>query len=220
MMKKFFSFIAFAAILLAFTSCLDDDGGNDYYNVGMGTLQKSDKMYSIAFDGEGGTYAVPDSSLIVYRKLQKPGQRVIAMFNVISDGRSERAIRLRDIFAVLTKGFADAPDNQAENEALGNDLANVGEAWIAGGCLNVKFSVPTSNYTLKPHLVNAYDTGTEDSEGYRIIEFRHHLNGNTPSYWSAYDYVSFTLPDAADASKKYVLRYQYSRNEQRVIKVD
>lgn len=220
-MKRFFPLVAFIAMLLTLTACIDDNN-NDYYNVGMGTLQKNNRQYNIVFDGDKSAYAIPDSTLIAYRNLRKPGQRVIAMYNIISEGRGEnqRAIRLRDIFEVLTKGFVPAPTDEAASKALGQDITSVSEAWIAGGCINIKFSVPTCSYTVKPHLINAYDTGLNDSDGNRIIEFRHHLNGNSPQYWSAYSYASFMLPKDESNPKSYVLRFQYSQNEKRVINVE
>lgn len=221
-MKKIFPFIAILAIVLTFTACLDDEAG-DYFSMGMGTLQKDSKQYYIEFDGKGGTYDVPDSTVIVARKLQKPGQRVIAMYNVINDGGREGvrgSISLRDIFAVLTKPFSDRPTTPEEDKALGNDMASVSEAWIAGGCLNVKFSVPTGYEADKPHIFSVFDSSMVDEEGYKIIDFRHNLNGNDKTFWSAFDYIAFTLPAYDVQPKGYKLRFQYTENEKRTIKVN
>lgn len=219
-MKRFLPLVAFIAMLLTLTACIEDNN-NDYYNVAMGTLQKTNRQYNIVFDGETDIYAIPDSTMIAYRNLRKPGQRVIAMYNVISEGRGGgKAISLRDIFEVLTKDFVPAPTDESASKALGEDVTSVSEAWIAGGCLNVKFSMLTSGYSVKPHLINAYDTGLNDSDGNRIIEFRHHLNGNSPQYWSAFSYASFKLPKQEDRAQSYVLRFQYNKNEKRVVNVE
>lgn len=221
-MKKIFPLWAFVAMMCTFTACLNDDN-DEYFSMAMGTLLKENQQYYIDFDGNTGSYNVPDSSVIVLRKLQKPGQRVIAMYNVISSGGRESArgsIKLRDIFAVLTKPFDACPTTPEEDKKLGNDVVSVSDAWIAGGCLNVKFSVPMGYEEKNPHKLSAFDSGLVDEEGYKIIDFRHNLNGNGKVYWSAFDYVAFTLPEYDVKPKGYKLRFQYSENEKRTIKVN
>lgn len=215
-MRNLNLFLLIATVLITFTACNDHD--DDYVNVGMGTVQKMDGMYSINFDG-ADTYQLPDSTLLAYARLNKPGQRVIAMFNIIGDERRSNQIVLRNIYRVLTKDFAAKPTNEEANKQLGNDVVNILQAWKSNGHLNVKFVMPTDNFPTYPHLINAFNTGEKDADGDIILEFRHNLNGTRPVFWSSYSYVSFPLKEPKADKMGYKIRYKYSENETRIIKV-
>lgn len=218
-MKKFKVLFTLFVAMAVLSACSNDGDDYDGYYVGMGTLQKESMQYSISFDN-GHDYELADSAMLVYKNIRTPGQRVIASFNYVGSGRQNTRIALTDIYSVLTKDFIARPETADEYNKLGNDAIRLQDAWIAGGFLNISFSVMMSNYTSQPHLINVVRTDELDANGYRILELRHNLNGNLPHFWSGTAYASFIIPDADKQVKGYALSYQYGEHETRIIKVD
>lgn len=218
-MKRLLTPILFLVTLLGWVSCNDDEPSIPTY-VGMGTLQKSADVYSIAFDG-ASTCLVPDSSLLVYKKLQQPGKRVIALYNYLSDRRDDKTIFLQDIVGVLTKPLAAKPASPQEDQALGTDVLRIERAWMGGGYINVKFYYLSDPVSDKPHYINAFDTGEVDKDGCRILEMRHNANGHQPIYVSPISYVSFADPVSGDNGRtRYKIRYQYDSLKMQTVEVD
>ena len=218
-MKKIFASIMLIASMFAFASCNDDDQPRVPTYIGMGTLDKPADQYTLAIDG-GSTCVIPDSSLLVYNKVNQPGKRVIALFSYVSDRREEKVIYLQDVKGVLTKPLAAKPTSPQEDQELGNNRIRIDRAWMGGGFLNVKFYYLSDGMSGNPHYINAYDTGEIDKDGDRIIEMRHNANGHQPVYVSYASYVSFSMPGLEDAKTNFKLRYRYNDKELRIIDVD
>ncbi len=182
------------ACVMAFTSCDDDDYTPLY--VGMGTVDRQEKQYSIHFDS-GEDLAVADSALLLYCGAQSPGQRVIATFQFLDDDRRQQTIYLVDLYRVLTKRFFPEP-TEAESDSLGNDPVAIDDVWIAGGHLNIQFRMPVTPYSGIAHYANVIRHEGTDAEGYVQLEFRHNQNGDGRQS-SATGYISLPLEDVADA---------------------
>lgn len=217
-MKKLLSSFILFAMLFVLSSCNDDEPRIPTY-LGMGTLQKTTDVYSIDFDGASSCW-VPDSSLLVYKKLQQPGKRVIAMYSFISDRRGEKSIALHDIVGVLTKPLAEKPATPQDEAKLGNDVLRIEKAWMGGGFLNVKFYYLTDLVNNNPHFINAFDTGEVDKDGFRIIEMRHNANGHQAEYISNGSYVSFAMKGGENTNSKIKVRYQYDNKRKYSVEVD
>lgn len=221
---KKWTFLLLAVTFLGIVASCNNDDDSYYsnYYVQFGTLTKQDRTYYIQFDGEKDNYQVTDSTLLVYRQLNtKFPQRIIASYYYgdLRKDTSTPTVTLRDIVGVLTKDLATAPKDETESEKLGNDIIRASRAWISEGYLNVQFIVPTTANTLKAHLINAYDTGQTDTDGYGIIELRHNSNGISQNFWSGTSYVSFTWP-VTENDKSYKLRFYYDKGMQRTIPIE
>ena len=217
-MKKNFAPLVLIASIFAMNSCNDDDHPRIPTYIGMGTLDKPADQYTLKVDG-ASTCVIPDSSLLVYKQVNQPGKRVIALFNYISQRQDENSIYLQDVQGVLTKDLVNKPTAPNEDEELGYNKIRIERAWKGGGFFNVKFYYFTDGASGTPHYINAYDTGETDSDGDRIIEMRHNANKHLPIYISYASYVSFAMP-VTDDKTSYKIRYYYEGKEQRSIAVD
>lgn len=201
-------------------SCTTEDP-KDFYKVGMGTLIKKNMgryPYSILMDEEEEPFIITNSDMLTEYGDKKTGQRLIVSYHFTEKRKNHTWIKLQEVFSVLTKPLAH-PANQAEMEKLGKDPIQIVYAWMGGGHLNLKLRVQSSLTAGKKHLINAYDTGVTDSEGYRLFCICHNLNGIKPNIWSPPFYVSFPLPQDEDLDE-FRLIYINEYGEPKIITVE
>ena len=184
-----------------FQSC--DDG--DYYSLGdigvdWATIEaKGAHSYSLMGDQWGSLWPAA-TSIPWYSPVD--GQRVIAIFNPLSDGFEgyDHAVKMEGIREVLTKKIEHLT---TENEAdFGNDPIVIikNNMWISGGYLNVVFeqNLPLE---VKHRISLVYTDSLEpDVDGYVTLELRYNTYDDTTGCWSN-GAVSFNLNEIEETSE-------------------
>ena len=199
-------FAAFSA-MFAFVSCDNDDDDTHVY-VAMGTVEKSGQNYSIRYDYDGDkAFAVTDSVMLVVNKCNAPGQRVITEFYQAGTSRNDSdAITLISVYKVLTKPIFKFP-TPAEADSLGHDPISLDDAWVAGGYLNLQYSVASGFYGNTPHFINLTENTAElTSEGLLQLQLVHNEKGDSRDMMRV-GYASFPLPKDIEGLKGFAINY-------------
>jgi len=144
-----------AGLLLAFTSCLDDD---DHYSldkfwVQMGIVDKSSTdKYTVSLDD--GSVVIPVAGYYSGTSL-KDSQRVLVNYTILSDKQvnetlKEYYVKVNAVKKVLSKGILDL--TPAIEDSIGNDPIVVKDYWISKKqLLNIRL-LYYGNY--KVHYIN------------------------------------------------------------------
>ncbi|QIA07813.1 NigD1/NigD2 family lipoprotein [Draconibacterium halophilum] len=194
-MKKL-AFGILMGLLVAFTSCLDDD---DNYSLG---------DYWIGFgiykgDGEGVGSLVMDNGYVLVPAATSgsgwfhnisDGDRILVNYTILDEDETSSSeeryfVKINDISDVLMKGILDITE---ENEdSIGNDPIIVEDAWITDSLLSFRLKYWGYNETHFLNLVKEPGELTADDQPIQL-ELRHNANEDEESVpYTAY--VSFSL---------------------------
>ena len=191
-MNTIHRFLFVVLMSLLFVSCNDDEG----YSLGdvwrsMATVENPDDESYFFFTLDNGKRMWTAATSNPQYK-PKDGQRIIADYTILSDGPEsgsyQHDVKLLSAYKVLTKGIFDiTPETQ---DSIGNDPVKVEDIWIGNDYLNVQFVYKGQN---KAHFINLVsDALKQYDDGSTHLEFRHHANGDAPTYNSR-GIVSFDL---------------------------
>ena len=194
-MKKL-AFGILMGLLVAFTSCLDDNDGyslGDYW-VGFG-IYKGDGEGVVSLVMDNGIVLIPAaSSSPGWSSHFSDGDRVLVNYTILDEDISSSSVeryfvKVNNISDVLMKGIMDITEEI--EDSIGNDPIIVEEAWIADSLLNFKLKYWGYNKTHFLNLVKEPGELTADDQPFQL-ELRHNANDDQESI--AYTaYVSFSL---------------------------
>lgn len=218
-------------------SCDDDGYSLDGFVFRMATVRvESGNTYSLEIDN-GKKLWVATTAIPWYKPVD--GQRVWADYTLLGDNPNaefDHAIRVNYLYNILTKTVEElTADNE---EAIGNDPADVRDVWIGGNYLNVQFVIHIPVNEL--HRVSLVDNTLDgapliDEEGYICLEYR--FNEADDLYANRrVSYVSFNLGEygpqrlidnaikglkvkvknSADGEKEYVFDYTKDNKEKAI----
>lgn len=191
---KLFSVLAlFAVLTVGFASCLSDDGySREKSWRSFVTVNKiGDDTYDFTLDNGNKLWVASPAGL----KLKPKYDRAIIDYTILSDkeGDYDYYIKLTGFYDILTKDVIYvAPDNEAEQNRIGDDPIKVLSIWEGGGYLNINFEYNTGE--VNQHMVNLVSALPNLSIDKEIVnlEFRHNKE-NDPEKYKAQGYVSFDL---------------------------
>lgn len=193
-MKKL-TFGILMGMLVAFTSCLDDDGYSlgDYW-IGFG-IYKGDGDSAESLIMDNGYVLLPAaSSYPGWNHDFSNGDRVLVNYTILDEDETSNSekryyVKINNMNAVLMKGIMDITE---ENEdSIGNDPIVVEHAWITDSLLSFKLKYWGYNETHYLNLVKEPGELTADDEPIHL-ELRHNANDDDESIpYTAY--VSFSL---------------------------
>lgn len=205
-MKKWWKYVMMSmAMLLAFTSCGDDE---DYFRYG-------DFMYDmVTYMGvEDGcavfTYqAYNDSPLITLvannygESTLKKGQRLLLNYEVAEDfGNNHKVVQVKGVSRVNTDTIQVVKASRLET--LKMDEMRIKSVWRTGNYLNVRCEV---QYTDRPRYLYLATTGEMDADGvvncYQIQD----LKDGVPYYWLE-TYISYYIEPAMAVDGCKMLKY-------------
>ena len=183
-------------LLVAFTSCLDDDDGyslGDYW-IGFG-IYKGDGAGAVSLIMDNGTVLIPAASSSPGWSLDfSDGDRVLVNYTILDEDETSSSVeryfvKVNDISDVLMKGIMDITE---ENEdSIGNDPIIVKDAWITDSLLNFRLKYWGYNNTHFLNLVKEPGELTADDQPFQL-ELRHNANED-PESIPYIAYVSFSL---------------------------
>lgn len=194
-MKKL-AFGILMGLLVAFTSCLDDDDGyslGDYW-IGFGIYKG---------DGEGTVSLVMDNGYVLIPSAYSgsgwfhnfsDGDRVLVNYTILDEDETSSSeerffVKVNDISDVLMKGIMDITEEI--EDSIGNDPIIVEEAWLSDSLLNFRLKYWGYNKTHFLNLVKEPGELTADDQPFQL-ELRHNANDDQESIpFTAY--VSFSL---------------------------
>lgn len=192
-MKKL-AFGVLMGLLVAFTSCLDDDDGyslGDYW-IGFG-IYKGDGEGAVRLVMDNGYVLIPSVASGWYHDISD-GDRVLVNYTILDEDETSSSeerffVKINDISDVLMKGIMDITE---ENEdSIGNDPIIVEDAWISDSLLNFRLKYWGYNKTHFLNLVKQPGELTADDQPFQL-ELRHNANDDQESIpYTAY--VSFSL---------------------------
>ena len=166
-----------------------DNGVSQTTVTSMATVAIANGGYVLIPDAIDGVtaYALANPVLLTEKKLNTPGQRLLAEYRGAGDG-AVLVMRLRE---VLTKDLTNGqfPTNDA---GQGSDDVYIQRAWLGGGYLNVIYRIYYSSTDAK-HTLDARLLEKPDSAGRPVVEICHHANGDGHDRISAAAYASFRL---------------------------
>ncbi|WP_165020399.1 NigD-like protein [Dysgonomonas sp. ZJ279] len=190
---KLFSVLFFCGVLaLGISSCSNDDGHSlgDFY---LSWATTNDEGRTFMLDDKDSTTLFVSATSTNY---QPKNKRVVINFTILSDQYNgyDHLIKLNGYVAdVLTKNviYLD-PNDQAQQDSIGNDPIEIKGIWEGGGYLNIKFAYLTANQN--PHLINLISTKPDKSVTDDVVEleFRHNREGDPQNYMTE-GLVSFDL---------------------------
>ena len=205
------------------TSCSKDD---DNYSlgkfwVGLGILQTTDYdtgSYRIIMDNKNVLIPVSvDFSIYDYAK---NGDRILINYTILDDNAhgsnpaTEYYVMINSVSKVLMKGIIDITEQN--QDSIGNNPVNIGDIWITGDLLNIRFGYWGFNRTHYINLVKQPGELNKDTVQPIELEFRHNNNGDEENIpYTAY--VSFRLNalkiDGLDSVKFVVKSTNYNGSE-------
>ncbi|WP_303918117.1 NigD-like protein [Draconibacterium sediminis] len=194
-MKKL-AFGILMGLLVAFTSCLDDDDGYSLGNywIGFG-IYNGDDAGAVSLVMDNGSVLIPvAASSPGWSSHFSDGDRVLVNYTILDDDDTSSAVerylvKVNDISDVLMKGIMDITEEI--EDSIGNDPIIVQDAWISDSLLNFRLKYWGYNKTHFLNLVKEPGELTADDQPFQL-ELRHNANDDQESIpYTAY--VSFSL---------------------------
>nr|WP_320022647.1 NigD-like protein [uncultured Draconibacterium sp.] len=193
-MKKL-AFGILMGVLVAFTSCLDDDGYSlgDYW-IGFG-IYKGDGAGTVSLVMDNGVVLIPAavSSPGWFLKFSD-GDRIWVNYTILEEDKTSSSVKryivkVNDISDVLMKGIMDITEEI--EDSIGNDPIIVENAWISDSLLNFRLKYWGYNKIHYLNLVKEPRELTAADQPFHL-ELRHNAKGDQKSI-PYIAYVSFSL---------------------------
>lgn len=232
-MKKRILYLAtLLVVILAFSSCDNDDNYNDSYIISYGVITSVDQNdnYAAIIKQDGGAILTVTESLVNVKL--EADMRVIMNYTILgltrtssSDNKNYFDVRLNAIDSVLSKGVVKQSfineDKELISDSLGNDpIVKIHNAWFTEKFLNLNFEYYTNNLSRttdsrKRHMISLiYDDVTLE-DGAVVLTLRHNAFEDVPTgnvqYYNALARVSFDVSSIipeGQTSTKIILKWK------------
>ncbi len=208
-------------LLVAFTSCLDDD--DDWSYTGLGIYKgDGDGTVSLVMDNDVVLIPAATSSPGWFLKFSD-GDRILVNYTILEEDKNSSSVKryivkVNDISDVLMKGIMDITEEI--EDSIGNDPIIVENAWISDSLLNFRLKYWGYNKIHYLNLVKEPGELTAADQPFHL-ELRHNAKGDQKAI-PYIAYVSFSLNslrvDDLDSVRLKVIAsdyngiaYQYSR---------
>ena len=148
-------------------------------------------------------------------------ERAMISCDILSKSDEGRYIvRLTGFNEVFTKDPVDSTSVTDQNIFV-EDPIHIGEAWYAGGYLNMLVYVPVKEDSKQAHMINLVRDDKETAEGIYRFTFKHNAHGEVitaedTDFIMAGRYVSFPLaPLFKEDEKKVQIILKWTSNEEK-----
>ena len=203
-LKDLFKFATLLLLIISLFSCLktDDIYSNLERTAAYGIVIGDDQDAKILLDDESTMLNIVSYATIPIKL--EDGNRVFIIFALADKDNtsapstaSEYDVVVFDIKDILTKDYLIMADITEEKEAeLGTDKADISNAWVSAGYLNLIFYIQTANTSVS-HFVNLVLDEARSTNTKKHFIFRHNAHRDVGAIQS-FGRVSFDIKDIID----------------------